>query len=62
MPLNNEQATLRCNGKPIPKTYDAMYLLGHYKDPRSVMKGITSILSATLIAGILALQFLYFFN
>ena len=61
-PLNNEQATYRCYGKPIPKTYDAINFLGRYKDPRSVMKGITGILSAALAAGLLGLQFLYFFN
>ncbi|MBQ7657358.1 MAG: hypothetical protein IJS16_00110 [Butyrivibrio sp.] len=60
--MNNEQVTLRSYGKPIPKTYDAMYLLGRYKDPRSVMKGITNILSAAFIAGLIALQFLYFLN
>ena len=62
IPLSNEHVTYRCYGKPIPKTYDAINLLGRYKDPRSVTKGITGILSAALAAGLVALQLLYIFN
>ena len=62
IPLSNEHVTYRCYGKPIPKTYDAINLLGRYKDPRSVTKGVTGILSAVLAAGLVALQLLYIFN
>ena len=62
IPLSNEHVTYRCYGKPIPKTYDAINLLGRYKDPRSVTKGVTGILSAALAAGLIALQLLYIFN
>ena len=62
IPLSNEHVTYRCYGKPIPKTYDAINLLGRYKDPRSVTKGVTGILSAALAAGLVALQLLYIFN
>jgi len=53
--LQSETLTPRCYGKPVPKTYDALLINGHYKDPRAVNERIKSIVSASLIVLSLAL-------
>ena len=59
LPLQNETFTPRCFGKPVPKTYDALFINGHYKDPSAVNERIKSIVSASLIVLSIALPFFF---
>ncbi len=43
------------DGRPVQKTYDAIYLGGHYKDPRSISLRVKSILSALFISSAIVL-------
>jgi len=57
MPLQKETFK-QCYGKPVPKTYDALYINGHYKDPRAVNARIKSIISASLVVAAVAVPVL----
>ena len=48
-----------CCGKPAPRTFDALYINGHYKDPRAVNARIKSIISASLVVAAIAVPVLF---
>ncbi|WP_074883803.1 hypothetical protein [Butyrivibrio proteoclasticus] len=56
--MQSETYIPRTFGKPVPRTYDALLINGHYKDPRAVNERIKSIVSASLIVISIALPVL----
>ena len=58
IPLQSKTYIPRSFGKPVPRTYDALLINGHYKDPRAVNERIKSIVSASLIVLSIALPVL----
>ena len=59
MPLQNETYIPRSFGKPVPRTYDALLINGHYKDPRAVNERIKSIISASLVVAAVIMPVLF---
>ncbi len=43
----------------FPKTYDAIYFGGHYKDPRTIKLRIKCVVSVTAFVAAIALPLLY---
>ena len=56
--MQSETFISKSFGKPVPRTYDALLINGHYKDPRAVNERIKSIVSASLIVLSIALPVL----
>ncbi len=53
--MQRETTFSRCYGKPAPQIFSAVYLNGHYKDPRSVIPKVKGIASVALSVVIIAL-------
>lgn len=48
----------RCLGKPLPKTYDAVCIRGHYMDPRDFSEKVKGLVSALAIAAAVTMSIL----
>ena len=57
--MKDNAATInRHYGKPVPKTFDAVCIGGHYKDPRVISIWIRNLLTASGIAAVIAIPIL----
>ena len=57
---NVTSAIKDCYKKPVPKTFDAVCIGGHYKDPRILCARIKSTIAASAVAFCIAYPFLTF--
>ena len=53
---------IRCERMNTPKTYDAIYVGGHYKDPRAVVIRLKCAAFVSACAGAIILPVLLMFN